>query len=203
MNIQGMPKNRATLMHLRKVVAQSRKQLGTLDMQRKLLTAEAIRIRRAIVDVQRELTDHTRRVEEWIGVYADTSFDLHAWVTPVSVETTPGNIGSVKTETLTKVVFVETLPDPAESPLWVDAGIEAVRTAVELQVKIEILQRNYEAVEQERKRVTRLYNYLDKIRIPSLEDFIRVIGIELDDQQREENVVAMIAGSLQQRGGLA
>ena len=198
-----MPKNRATPKRLKTDVSRAKSQVGTLDSQRKLFTAQAMLIRAEIEQVTSELNALRQSIEEWVGVFSDTMIDCTPWVVPTDVATSVSHVGKVRIATLEDVSFPDELPDPFSTPLWVDAGIQAVRKERELQIRLSILQRNFDAVEAERKRVTRLYNYLDKVRIPRLVEQIRVTQIALDDAQREESCLAKVASDLLKQKGEA
>ncbi|MBT3292935.1 hypothetical protein HN960_01045 [Candidatus Peregrinibacteria bacterium] len=198
-----LPKNRATLKLLRSKVSTSEAQVATLDAQRLLFTAEAKRIQGEMQKVSSQLAAHSQFVDQWVGVFSDTSIDLQEWVTPVEIITSCTHVGKVVITTLEEVIFPEELPDPFSTPLWVDDGVEAVRTTASLRIRLKLLKKNFDAVEVERKRVTRLYNYLDKILIPALSVQIQKTFIALDDAQREESTLAKVASDLLKRKVIA
>lgn len=197
-HIESMPRNRASLMEIRKEIVTAKAQADTLDTQRKLLTQYAQTLAKQMDQAQREVSAHEAHVASWVGVFAEP-FDLTPYVVPIERVTTTENIGSTQIMNLEEVIFSDELPDPYLSPLWVDGGIKAARLVLEAKERFRFLSRAYEAIEAERRRVTRLFNFMTKIYVPSLVEGARVIQIDLDDQSREAATFAMIAKRLQQK----
>lgn len=197
-HIESMPRNRASLMEIRKEIVTASAQAETLDTQRKLLTQYAQSLAKQMDQAQREVSAYEARLEAWVGAFAE-SFDMGPYVVPVDFVTSTENIGSTRITNLEEVIFPEELPDPYLTPYWVDGGIQAARRVREAKERLVFLARAHEAIEAERRRVTRLFNFMTKIYVPSLIEGARVIQIDLDDQSREAATFAMIAKRLQQK----
>ena len=78
-------------------------------------------------------------------------------------------------------------------PHWVDPVVDALRTAVELRLQLQIAEQRLALLSQAVRKITQRVNLFDKVLIPQTQANIKKIRIYLSDAERAAVVNSKIA----------
>ena len=92
------------------------------------------------------------------------------------------NIAGVEIPVFERVDFEPAEYDLFLTPLWVDAGLEALRDMVSLQEEIRVLEKGISILKHELRITTQRVNLFEKVKIPEAKEAIRLIKIYIGDQ---------------------
>ena len=136
-----------------------------------------IRLKRAI-----EATD--AETKKWVAVMAEETIDLSELVKVNEVVTEKREIAGVTIETFKDIAFKDVEVDLFNTPLWIDAALEAIREQKTNRTLVEIEERNLELLKEELAEARRMKNALKEVFIPETQENIRKIEIYLGDVER-------------------
>ncbi|WP_422081604.1 V-type ATP synthase subunit D [Ulvibacterium sp.] len=136
-----------------------------------------IRLKRAI-----EATD--AETKKWVAVMAEETIDLSELVKVNEVVTEKREIAGVTIETFKDIAFKEVEVDLFNTPLWIDAALEAIQEQKTNRTLVEIEERNLELLKEELAEARRMKNALKEVFIPETQENIRKIEIYLGDVER-------------------
>ena len=103
------------------------------------------------------------------------------------------NIAGVNVPEFDGVEFEDVRYDLEIYPLWVDKGIEALKSFVELDALCDVYSKAVSLLEAELKTTTQRVNLFEKVKIPETMENIRKIQVALQDQQTASVVKGKIA----------
>jgi V/A-type H+/Na+-transporting ATPase subunit D len=180
-----MPKIKLTkgeLKRKRDALKQYNRYLPTLQLKKQQLQIEILRVAAALQDKRSRESVALHSAEVWAGLLSDPSVDIKPWVKPLETISDARNIAGVDIPVFRSVRFSETEYDLFLTPLWVDAGIEALRAITSLREEIKVLQKSIAILRQDLRTTTQRVNLFEKVKIPEAEEAIRVIKIYIGDQ---------------------
>ena len=172
---------------------QFRHYLPTLQLKKQQLQMKILEARKLIEVRQKVLQEKVEEISRWVGLLADPTVDLKAWITPESVLVDTVNIAGANVPVFNKIHFKQTDYDFYSTPLWIDIGIEELRLMVTYFAEIDIIKRRIAVLEHELRITTQRVNLFEKIKIPECLDNIRIIRIYLGDQQANAVGVSKVA----------
>lgn len=168
--------------------------LPTLQLKKQQLQMEAQRLQNEILALDKELRDYTEKIDKWIQLLDPESGEEIAAILEVGhLRTGTRNVAGVDVSVFETIEFNQKPFDIFLKPLWYDEVIEAVRELVEYQLKLDILNRQEEAIEAELRTTNQRVNLFEKVKIPEARENIRKIQIFLGDQQTAAVARAKIA----------
>jgi len=169
-----------------------RRFLPTLILKKQQLQIEIRKIEQQKKQKARDLESLMEKTEPWIAVFAEEA-GLEKLLRIRRVDLEAGNITGVEIPLLKNIEFAVEEYDLVRTPLWVDAGIEVLKTAVTLNRELEILEEQIRRLAQELRITTQRVNLFEKVKIPEAQENIRKIMIYLGDQQTAAVVCGKIA----------
>ncbi len=137
-----------------------------------------------------------RRFERYQVVLADVAgVPVERLAAPVQVTTTTDNVAGVRVP-----VFQEALFPPASyslfgTPPWVDFTLTDLRELNRRRAELEVLRRACDTLGRELRRIVQRVNLFEKLKIPEMQEAIRVIRIYLGDEMAAAVGRAKIAKS--------
>ena len=149
-----------------------------LQMEMRKRTGEMERI----VQKEQELK---RVIETWISLFGDAakvSFFMEA-VRLEQIETRTDNIAGVSVPVFVSAKFASAEYSLFDEAPWVDSGVSVLRDVVSCRAEHEILKRQHELISRELRITTQRVNLFERVMIPEARENIRVIQINLGDQQ--------------------
>ncbi len=166
--------------------------LPTLMLKKQQLQLEIIKITAKIEDVEGRITVFKNDLNKWAGVFAENApLEELIKVRKINLNTT--NIAGIDIPAFESVEFDEAEYSFFDTPLWLDAGIKAVKAIVEMTVKIKTFQKQLEVIKEELRITNQRVNLFEKVKIPNTKDNIRRIRIFLGDVQTAAVVTGKIA----------
>ena len=180
-----MPKIKLTKSELKRqrdALKQYERYLPTLQLKKQQLQLE---IHHQIGLLEKKISERDgkrREIEEWAGLLSDKGIDIRPWITPREVIATSKNIAGVDLPLFGRVEFDEAEYDLFTTPLWVDAGLSALRELLSLRKEASIIEEGIRILRQELRITTQRVNLFEKIKIPEAREAIRLIKIYIGDQ---------------------
>lgn len=178
---------------------QFQRYLPTLQLKKQQLQMV---IRQIALEAQRYRSEQKKTIDalqKWVAVFHEnkqfSQTGLASLVQVERVERAKGNIAGVQIPVFKELVFKSTQYDLAVFPLWVDHGVEVLRTVARYDAVISTLEKQIELLERELRVTSQRVNLFEKVKIPQTKEHIRVIGIYLGDQQ----TAAVVRGKIAKR----
>jgi V/A-type H+-transporting ATPase subunit D len=171
--------------------------LPTLQLKKQQLQVVIRQIEAEITTLRRKQQRLVEEMQSWIAVYGENpSFGEEGIQSLISVDSivrSKGNIAGVIIPIFEELTFEEVVYDLSAYPLWVDRGLESLRTYARYDALIETLKVQIDLLEQELRTTSQRVNLFEKVKIPEAKENIRIIGIYLGDQQTAAVVRGKIA----------
>ncbi len=166
--------------------------LPMLQLKKKQLQLEIIKVHLAIQKTSREMEDSRNKVVKWVDVFAE-DVSLREVCSLSRIKTEIGNVAGIELPIFLGVEFNRKPYDLLLTPLWVDKGLEAEREIISLKAKQAIYHQQLDILKEELRIATQRVNLFEKVKIPEAEEIIRVIQIHLGELQTAEVVRGKIA----------
>ena len=190
-----MPKLRLTKNELKKqkdALKRFRQYLPTLLLKKQQLQTEILKLHAEMEHLKQEKAFLKAKTYKWVDVFAEKS-DIKEIVMLDKVVTESGNIAGIEIPVFVRAEFKEQEYDLFVTPLWVDYGIEALKKAMTLIARTEVLEQQDRMVREELRVTTQRVNLFEKVMIPDTRERIRKIQIYLGDMQTAAVVTGKIA----------
>ncbi len=134
------------------------------------------------------------QLSAWIQVFGE-EIPLEQYLSVKEIHEETGNIAGVDIPQFSGISFTENKYDLFEFPLWVDAGLDMLKSLLELDAQITVLRKQIALLGEELRITTQRVNLFEKVKIPTTKENIRKIQIYLGDQQTAAVVRGKIAKS--------
>ncbi|MDD5455779.1 MAG: V-type ATP synthase subunit D [Candidatus Margulisbacteria bacterium] len=166
--------------------------LPTLILKKQQLQMELVKILHEEELFCRKKEEFLSDIQQWIDVFhEDYPLNDILQVTEVIIRT--GNVAGIDIPVFENVRFIEKPYDYKYTPLWVDKGLEALKTLLTLTLKENVLMKQKELIRAELTTTTQRVNLFEKVKIPQTRDHIKKISIYLGDMQTAAVVTGKIA----------
>ncbi len=165
----------------RDALRQYERYLPTLQLKKQQIQLEILHQQSALREREQSLSENRRLSEEWSGLLSEVPM-IRKWLKPGRVVTYRKNIAGVDIPVFDHVNF-----DPAEydlflMPLWLDAGLEALRELVSMLEEMRVIRQGISVLNHELRITTQRVNLFEKVKIPEAKEAIRLIKIFMGDQ---------------------
>lgn len=154
--------------------------LPTLRAKEAALRMEVKRLQvlteKAHVEKNKRITEAKALVVLW----AEFNTDL---IVIDRIERTSGKLAGVAFREFKEMVFKPLPQSLLNEPAWTAEGVGILQGVLEARVRAEMLEKQTDLMEYERKRTTQKLNLFEKVQIPEYEDGIRRIKRYLEDEQ--------------------
>ena len=151
------------------------------QQQLQLTVREVIRRRRA---AHAEARAADERIEPYRRVLKDTAgVNVPELARPAEVRTHQENVAGVRIPVFDSVVLGPADYSLFATPSWVDRALADLRQLNERLAQAEILDRQYELLNQALTKIIQRVNLFEKVLIPHTREAIRVIRIHLGEEQ--------------------
>ena len=131
-------------------------------------------------------------LKQWVAVFGEEA-GVEEKLHMSELVTSDGNIAGVDIPVFESIRFSEPAYDLLRTPLWLDRGIAVLREIIELDARLQVLEKQRERLSDELRITTQRVNLFEKVKIPETKENIRVIRIYLGDQQTAAVVRGKIA----------
>jgi len=176
--------NKNTLAALKIELKEYHTALPVFEMKEQQLKEVVRTIAHAMTRLQGAIAETNQRTKSWVAVMAEEIVDLSKMAKVDKVHTKKREIAGVSMEVFENILFKDTAVDLFNTPLWVDAALEAIQEQKTNRTLLEIEERNLELLQEELAEARRMKNALKEVFIPETKDNIRKIEIYLGDVER-------------------
>ncbi len=166
--------------------------LPTLELKKKQLLVEIAKIQKKVEQIESEMAKTDKEVSAWADLFAE-DIDLDELVVVKDIDTSSGNIAGIDIPIFEGVEFEDVEIDLFNTPLWVDSGIEVVRSQLEKRAALQVAKKQEEIIREELRITIQRIKLFEEVKIPQARENIRKIQIFLADQQTAEVVRGKIA----------
>ncbi len=168
--------------------------LPTLQLKKQQLQMVIRQVEQEYDALRREKEKLRKDLREWIGVFND-GIDLTPYAEVEKIDSSVGNIAGIDIPVFEGLSFVDRPWDLVSLPPWVDGGIKALRSVLELDAQLKVLAEQLRLLGEELRTTTQRVNLFEKVKIPETRENIRMIRIYLGDQQ----TAAVVRGKIAKR----
>jgi len=165
----------------RDALRQYERYLPTLQLKKQLLQLEILHQETALREREAFLSEKVKAAEGWSGLLIEAP-GIGEWLVPRAVTTGKKNVAGVELPVFGRAEFGPAEYDLFLSPLWLDAGVEALREMVSLQEEIRVIGQGLAVLRHELRITTQRVNLFEKVKIPGAKEAIRLIKIHIGDQ---------------------
>ena len=165
----------------RDALRQYERYLPTLQLKKQQIQLEILHQQSSLREKERSLSEKRRLSEEWSGLLAEVT-GVRKWLKPERVVTGTRNVAGVDIPVFINVKFEPAEYDLFLMPLWLDAGLEALRGLVSMLEEIRVIQQGISVLNHELRITTQRVNLFEKVKIPEAKEAIRLIKIYIGDQ---------------------
>ena len=165
----------------RDALQQYERYLPTLLLKKQLLQLEISHQQGALRDRETSLSAREHAAKEWSGLLVEAP-DIRQWLIPAKIITGKKNVAGVDCPVFERIEFLPAEYDLFLSPLWVDAGVDALREMVSVREEIRVIAQGIAVLKHELRITTQRVNLFEKVKIPETKEAIRLIKISIGDQ---------------------
>ncbi|EKV00549.1 H(+)-transporting ATP synthase, vacuolar type, subunit D [Leptolyngbya sp. PCC 7375] len=185
--------NKASLTKLQRQLKTYKDVLPSLDLKRRQLLAEQARARRRLMDIRQQLGELDPLIANELLMLSTQEVDLTDIVKVVGVQIVEENVVGTRLPKLEKVDIEVRQYALLGRPHWVERVVDALTTAVELRLKLQVAEQRQVLLNQAARKITQRVNLFDKVLIPRAQANIKKIQIYLSDAARAAVVNSKIA----------
>lgn len=165
-------------------LAQLEKYLPTLQLKKAMLQAEVQETRQEIGRLEQTFIQKRSQVEAYSQLLSSkTTVDPKQAIKIKHVAKRYENIAGIEVPYFEGVEFEPFTYNLFETPPWVDAALNALRSLAEIRAHIQVVEEQKQALEKELREVSIRVNLFEKILIPRAIVNIKKIKVFLGDQQ--------------------
>ena len=169
-----------------------RRYLPMLQLKKKQLQLEIIKIRQAIKEASQQAQNLRREIIAWVDVFAE-KISFEDFFSLGQIKIGEGNVAGIDLPVFLDVEFKERPYDLMAMPLWIDKAVKVLKQTLILKAKLAIYHKQGEILKEELRIVNQRVNLFEKIKIPEAGENIRVIQIFLGELRTAEVVRGKIA----------
>jgi len=169
-----------------------RRYLPMLQLKKKQLQLEIIKVHQAIQNTSSEVNNLRNRVLKWVDVFAER-LSIEELCKLEKINTGEENVAGIDIPIFLNGEFSEKSYDLLLTPLWVDKAISAEKEILTLKAKLLIYHKQVDILKEELRIATQRVNLFEKVKIPEARETVRVIQIHLGELQTAEVVRGKIA----------
>jgi V/A-type H+-transporting ATPase subunit D len=169
-----------------------RRYLPMLQLKKKQLQVEIIRVHKSIGELAGEIEHLRSGIIAWVDVFAE-SINIEEFISLKDVQTREGNVAGIDIPVYEGADFKEKEYDLLLVPFWVDKAIEAIKATLEVKARLAVLHKQMEILKEELRITNQRVNLFEKVKIPQAQENIRLIQIYLGELRTAEVVRGKIA----------
>jgi len=173
--------------------------LPSLDLKRRQLSAEKGKCRQAMVEIQKKLEIIELQIAKELPMLSNERVALTDIVKVTAVDLVEENIMGTRLPKIDKVKTEVRDYALLEKPFWVDRVVEILKTALELQIAVQVGRRRLDLLNMAERVATQRFNLFEKVLTPQTEANIKKIKIYLSDAERAAVVNSKIAKKKKQK----
>ncbi len=166
----------------RDALSQYQRYLPTLQLKKQQLQIEILHLNEILQDRRPRQERERQAAKRWAGLLTDAGHEMKKWLAVSRVVKGMRNVAGVNLPVFEDALFEDAAYDLFLTPLWVDAGLEALRRLGRLREEIGVLEEAGRILRDELRVTTQRVNLFEKVKIPEAQEAIRAIKIYIGDQ---------------------
>ncbi|BDU63224.1 V-type ATP synthase subunit D [Candidatus Borrelia fainii] len=156
--------------------------LPTLQLKKRQLYLEIRKVEALKKACKLEQDRLKRDIKSWISLFGE-KFTFQDWIQIKRVVRSFTNIAGINIPVFDFVEFEDIKHDLLLTPYWVDSGIEIIKSVIQINAKLEVLDEQIRLLGLELNTTSQRVNLFEKVMIPAAKISIKKINIYLGDQQ--------------------
>jgi V/A-type H+/Na+-transporting ATPase subunit D len=191
-NMADVKKTKNELKKQKDALRRFTRYLPTLALKKQQLQIEIAKASHMLEAINTKISELEAAVKNWSAVFGE-NIAIEEFISVKAVREKIENIAGIDTPVFLQVDYEEKGYDYMAMPLWVDAGIEAIKQMTELRCQGLIMKKKQRLLADELRITAQRVNLFEKIKIPESKGNIRKINIVLGDLQTAAVVTGKIA----------
>jgi V/A-type H+-transporting ATPase subunit D len=177
-------KTRPELLKQRRALATAERYLPTLALKKQQIQMEILKVRAEREESLQRIARHIESIDTWVALLSESlPGSLTRLVRVTGVTLGERNVAGIPLPVLTGVDYEVRRHSLFALPPWVDAGIAFVKELLELREEARVIEQQELLLRGELRKVSQRVNLFEKVIIPRAKENIRVIRIQLGEQE--------------------
>ena len=185
--------NKASLTKLQRQLKTYKDVLPALDLKRRQLLAEQAKAKRRLMEIRQQLEGLEPVIANELLMLANQEVDLSDLVKVVGADVIDENVMGTRLPKLDRFDIKVREYALLGRPHWVERVVDALTTAVELHLQLQVAEQRQVLLNQAAQKITQRVNLFDKVLIPRAQANIKKIQIYVSDAERAAVVNSKIA----------
>ena len=181
---EKIKKTRPELLRQRRQLGMFQRFLPTLVLKKQQIQSEILKVRGERQILDRQMAEKIRLSDGWALLFSESlPGPLTRLVRVKNIQRGLRNVAGIKLPIVAGVEYAISDFSRLSTPPWVDAGLDFVKELLELREKVRILHEQEEILQKELRKVTQRVNLFEKVKIPQAKENIRLIRVNLAEEQ--------------------
>jgi V/A-type H+-transporting ATPase subunit D len=189
-------KTRPELLKQRQQLSRFERFLPTLTLKKQQIQAEILRVRNEVIKLDKQMAEIIAHSEEWSLLFSESMpGPVTRFVNVKNIQRGVRNVAGIDLPVVSGVEYEISDFSRLATPPWLDAGLDFVKSLMELREKVKILHEQERLLQLELRKVTQRVNLFEKVMIPNAKNNIKLIRIALAEEQTSAVCRSKIAKS--------
>lgn len=170
--------------------------LPTLVLKKQQLQSEIRLTEQRVRELSRRKDELDRLFRAWIAVFGEGGIFTPELLSVDSLDIGKGNIAGVEIPVFNGASISMADIDLYNTPPWLDLAASKLRDVMLVDLEIDVVEKQRQALERELRVTTQRVNLFEKVKIPESKANIKKIRVYLGDEQ----TAAVVRGKIAKRG---
>jgi len=177
-------KTRPELLKQRRSLGAYERFLPTLILKKQQIQMEILKVRADAAQVRKQVNQRIKAIDSWLPLFSESlPGPITRLVQVEKIELGERNVAGIPLPILKTVLFTQKPYSLFATPPWVDKGLVFVKELLELREAIRVLLEQERLLQKELRKVTQRVNLFEKVMIPRTKENIRIIRIQLAEEE--------------------
>ena len=177
-------KTRPELLKQRRALAAYERFLPTLMLKKQQIQMEILKVRSQVARLRAEIDQRFKAADSWLALFSESlPGPITRMLSVKLIELRERNVAGIVLPVLSEVYFEQRPYSLLATPPWVDRGIAFVKELLQLRENIRVLMEQEQLLQKELRKVTQRVNLFEKVMIPRAKENIRIIRIQLAEEE--------------------
>ena len=193
---EKIKKTRPELLKQRQQLSRFERFLPTLTLKKQQIQAEILRVRNEVKKLDEQMAQIIAHSEDWALLFSESMPDpVTRFVKVKNIQRGSRNVAGIDLPVVSNVEYEISDFSRLATPPWLDAGLDFVKSLMELREKVKVLHEQEALLQLELRKVTQRVNLFEKVMIPNAKNNIKLIRIALAEEQTSAVCRSKIAKS--------
>lgn len=193
---EKIKKTRPELLKQRQQLSRFERFLPTLTLKKQQIQAEILRVRNEVKKLDEQMAQIIAHSEDWALLFSESMpGPVTRFVKVKNIQRGSRNVAGIDLPVVSNVEYEISDFSRLATPPWLDAGLDFVKSLMELREKVKVLHEQEALLQLELRKVTQRVNLFEKVMIPNAKNNIKLIRIALAEEQTSAVCRSKIAKS--------